>query len=122
MRIRSLARDRIKEREKDGPGQTDALRAELRSRTDKKHESELVRRKAGVRQQVAWRERTNARNEQRTRTMISVGRDETGASGLRRHLKAWMDARMDSSKDLISASMTFRRYFPGLDPTSNQEV
>ena len=40
------------------------------------------------------------------RQMTSVGRDEMGASALRRRFSA----RMDSSNDLISASMACRWY------------
>jgi hypothetical protein len=46
------------------------------------------------------------RKKENMAVMTSVGRDEMGASALRRCL----NARMDSSNDLISASMACRWY------------
>ena len=51
---------------------------------------------SGVKADVA-----RARKKENMRVMTSVGKDEIGASALRRYFSA----RMDSSNDLISASM-----------------
>ena len=46
-----------------------------------------------------------ARKKENMRVVISVGKDEIGASVLRRYLNARIEALRDSSNDLISASM-----------------